>query len=76
MRINITGEIGKRVRYEIEDPKRGLFLSDLFSASELEDLDPGLVSPEAMAADIKQRYQNKGYDDVEVTGRRSLRVEQ
>ncbi len=68
MKVLISGSLGKKVKYEIRDSDKGLLLTDIFAASELEDLDPSLVGPEAMASDIKQRYQARGYDDVQVSG--------
>ncbi len=66
--VHISGTIGNRVRYQINDPTRRLIIDDLFEPAELSGIDPTIVGPDAMAAELSRRYRNRGYADVQVTG--------
>ncbi len=64
--LNITGELNQRLKYEIIDTERRFFLADLFSSDELKAIDPTIVGPDAMSAELSRRYRNFGFDDVVV----------
>jgi len=66
--VHIAGILGNRVRYRINDPSRRLIIDDLFDPAELSGIDPTIVGPDAMAAELSRRYRNRGYADVEITG--------
>ncbi len=65
-KLYIEANIGQKIKYQIIDTEKRFFFTDLFSSDELNSIDPTIVSPEAMAADLAQRYRNRGYDDVRV----------
>jgi len=68
--VHLTGAIGSRIRYEIEDPTKRFLIDDLFPKGELSGVDPTIVGPDAMAAELSRRYKNKGFADVQITGPR------
>lgn len=66
--VYITGLLGQRVRYEIVDASRRFLIDDLFADDELTNVDPTIVGPDAMAAELARRYRNRGFLDVTIKG--------
>lgn len=66
--VHIGGVLGKRIRYQIRDRSTTLRIDDLFAQDELSGIDPSIVGPDAMAAELTRRYRSKGFSDVAVTG--------
>jgi outer membrane protein assembly complex protein YaeT len=66
--VFLSGVLGQRVRYEIIDQSKAFLIGDILSDEELTRVDPTIVGPDAMAAELARRYRNKGYLDVEVAG--------
>lgn len=64
--LNISGKLNQRLKYEIIDTEKRFFLADLFSNDELKAIDPTIVGPDAMGAELARRYRNFGFDDVAV----------
>ncbi len=66
--VFISGILGQRVRYEIVDLTKRFLIDDLFADDELTKVDPSIVGPDAMAAELARRYRNRGFLDVAVKG--------
>ncbi|MEY4631312.1 MAG: hypothetical protein RIQ81_1432 [Pseudomonadota bacterium] len=66
--VHVGGVLGKRIRYQVNDKSRAYRIGDLFGANELSGIDPTIVGPDAMAAELVRRYKSKGFNDVAVTG--------
>lgn len=64
----VTGILGQRIRYEIIDSSKGFLVSEILSDAELTQVDPTIVGPDAMGAELLRRYRNRGYLDAEVSG--------
>lgn len=62
----VQATMGRRVLYRIVEADRTFSIHELFSTDGLDDIDPSVVAPEAMAAELERRYQLRGYDDVAV----------
>jgi len=63
--VYISGVLGQRVKYQINDISKMNFVS-IFQDDELTDVDPSIVGPEAMTAELERRYKSHGYLDVSV----------
>ena len=74
--VTIEGDLGRRIRYQIIDDSRRFFLDELFEDEELTNIDPNIVSPDAMTAELIRRYRNQGYLDVEVKGPNTLKEDE
>ncbi|MBM4252169.1 MAG: hypothetical protein FJ146_09380 [Deltaproteobacteria bacterium] len=70
--VDIKGDLGRRIRYQIIDDSRRFILDQLFEDDELTNFDPNVVSPDAMKAELSRRYRNLGYLDIEVKGPTTL----
>ena len=66
--VHIGGVLGKRIRYQVRDRSTTLRIDDLFAQDELSGIDPTIVGPDAMAAELTRRYRSRGFSDVAVTG--------
>ena len=64
----VSGVLGQRVRYEIIDQSRAFLIGDILSDEELTQVDPTIVGPDAMGAELVRRYRNRGYLDVDIDG--------
>lgn len=67
-KVYISGVLGQRVRYEVIDVNKRFLIDDLFGDEELTGVDPTIISPDAMSAELARRYRNKGFSDVTVKG--------
>ena len=67
-RLTIDGLLGRRIKYKIVDQSKRFLIDDLFVDRELTDIDPAIIGPEAMRSELAQRYQERGFTDVIVTG--------
>ena len=67
-RLIIDGLLGRRIKYKIVDRSKRFLIDDLFADRELTDIDPAIIGPEAMRSELAQRYQERGFIDVVVTG--------
>lgn len=63
--VSITGQAGKRVRYEIRSSDKSK-ISEIFTRDELESIDPNIIGPESMVNEIARKYRIIGFDDVQV----------
>src|SRR5690606_4443256 len=66
-KLLVRGEIGNRMEYKVIDDQND-FLGNLLESNELDELSPVVLPPEAVSADLRQRYRRKGYDDVVISG--------
>ena len=66
--VHVGGVLGKRIRYQIRGRSSTLRIDDLFAQDELSGIDPTIVGPDAMGAELIRRYRSRGYSDVAVTG--------
>ncbi len=66
--IVISGVLGQKVRYEIVDNSKLFLIDDLFADEELTKVDPTIVGPDAMKAELERRYKNRGFADVTIKG--------
>lgn len=66
--LTITGTLGQRISYEIVDDSHRFLLDDLFGDEDLTAIDPTIVSPDAMTAELARRYRNRGFLDVSIKG--------
>ena len=66
--VHIGGILGKRIRYQVRDRSTTLRIDDLFAQDELSGIDPTIVGPDAMAAELTRRYRSRGFSEVAVTG--------
>jgi outer membrane protein assembly complex protein YaeT len=66
--VHVGGILGKRIRYQVNDKSQAYRIGDLFGANELSGIDPTIVGPDAMGAELVRRYRSKGFNDVAVTG--------
>lgn len=66
--IYISGVLGQRIRYEIVDAQKRFLIDDIFGDEELTKVDPTIVGPDAMAAELARRYRNRGFSDVVIKG--------
>lgn len=66
--VHIGGVLGKRIRYQIRGRSTTLRIDDLFAQDELSGIDPTIVGPDAMGAELTRRYRSRGFSDVAVTG--------
>lgn len=71
--VHIGGVLGKRIRYQVRDRSTTLRIDDLFAQDELSGIDPTIVGPDAMGAELTRRYRSRGFSDVAVTGPRQER---
>ncbi len=67
-KVYISGILGQKVRYEVIDVNKRFLIDDLFGDEELTGVDPTIISPDAMSAELARRYRNKGFSDVTVKG--------
>jgi outer membrane protein insertion porin family len=67
-KVYISGVLGQKVRYEVIDVNKRFLIDDLFGDEELTGVDPTIISPDAMSAELARRYRNKGFSDVVVKG--------
>lgn len=67
-RVYISGVLGQRVRYQVIDVNKRFLIDDLFGDEELTGVDPTIISPDAMSAELARRYRNRGFSDVIVRG--------
>lgn len=66
--VYVSGVLGQRVRYEIVDSQKRFLIDDIFADEELTKVDPTIVGPDAMAAELARRYRNRGFSDVTIKG--------
>ncbi len=66
--VYVSGVLGQRVRYEIVDSQKRFLIDDIFADEELTKVDPTIVGPDAMAAELARRYRNRGFSDVLIKG--------
>jgi outer membrane protein insertion porin family len=66
--IYVAGVLGQRVRYEVVDATHRFLIDDLFQDKELTNVDPTIVGPDAMGAELVRRYRNRGFVDVSIRG--------
>ncbi len=66
--LTINGTLGQRIRYEIVDENKLFLIDDLFADEELTRVDPTIIGPDAMAAELARRYRQRGFLDAVVTG--------
>lgn len=66
--VIISGVLGQKVRYEIVDNSKLFLIDDLFADEELTKVDPTIVGPDAMKAELERRYKNRGFADVVIKG--------
>lgn len=66
--VFVSGILGQRVRYEIVDASKRFLIDDLFEDQELTKVDPTIVGPDAMAAELARRYRSRGFSDVVIRG--------
>ncbi len=67
-KVYISGILGQKVRYQVLDVNKRFLIDDLFGDEELTGVDPTIISPDAMSAELARRYRNKGFSDVTVKG--------
>ncbi len=67
-RVYVTGILGQRVRYEIVDSAKRFLIDDIFADEELTKVDPTIVGPDAMGAELARRYRSRGFSDVVIKG--------
>jgi outer membrane protein assembly complex protein YaeT len=67
-KVYISGILGQKVRYQVIDVNKRFLIDDLFGDEELTGVDPTIISPDAMSAELARRYRNKGFSDVSVKG--------
>jgi outer membrane protein assembly complex protein YaeT len=65
--IYIAGILGQRIKYRINDTSQKIIIGDLFQDEELTEIDPSIVGPDAMTAELIRRYKSHGYLDVKVS---------
>lgn len=66
--VRIQGVLGQKIKYEIVDPTKKFLIDDLFADEELTKIDPTIIGPDAMGAELARRYRQRGYADVEIKG--------
>jgi outer membrane protein assembly complex protein YaeT len=64
--IKLGGKLGGKIQYKIVDASKLFLIDDLFSQDEVAGLDPTIISPEAMTAELLRRYRNRGYVDATI----------
>lgn len=67
-KVYISGILGQKVKYQVVDVNKRFLIDDLFGDDELTGVDPTIVSPDAMLAELARRYRNKGFSDVVIKG--------
>lgn len=67
-KVYISGILGQKVKYEVIDVNKRFLIDDLFGDEELTGVDPTIISPDAMLAELARRYRNKGFSDVVIKG--------
>lgn len=65
--INIDGSLGSKIQYKIIDKSKTLVVDEIFNSEDIEGLDPTVVSPEAMSAELTKRYRSRGYVDAKIS---------
>ena len=66
--VYLAGVLGQKVRYEIVDSSHLFLIDDLFGDEDLTKVDPTIVGPDAMGAELARRYRNRGFLDVAIRG--------
>ena len=66
--VKIQGLLGQHIRYEIVDQSRTFLIGDLFADEELTKVDPTIIGPDAMGAELGRRYRQRGFVDVVIKG--------
>jgi outer membrane protein assembly complex protein YaeT len=66
--VRVQGILGQRIKYQIVDQTKNFLIDDLFADEELTKVDPTIVGPDAMGAELARRYRQRGYVDVVIKG--------
>ncbi|MCX6110209.1 MAG: BamA/TamA family outer membrane protein [Proteobacteria bacterium] len=66
--VVLLGALGQKIRYEVVDSSKRFIIDDLFTNEDLRKIDPTIVSPDAMSAELARRYRNRGFLDVVING--------